>query len=883
MTDLDIPRLRSAYETARDLLLAECRSDGDGPVHWTGELSTSALSTATAVMALQMVRQGGRDASDYGIGGSFDALIRGGLDWLNSHQNEDGGWGDTVKSLSNISTTMLAHAVFHATGTADDEAFRETVAKAKQYIDDAGGVPAVVKRYGKDKTFSVPILTHCALAGLVDWGKITPLPFELSCVPARFYAAVKMPVVSYALPALIAIGQVRYHFRPTWNPITRVLRRLAIRPSLRVLERIQPPNGGFLEAAPLTSFVTMSLAGMGLVDHVVVQRAVRFLAESVRPDGSWPIDTNLATWTTTLSINALKDDVPDELVDGLADWLLGQQYKETHPYTNAAPGGWAWTNLPGGVPDADDTPGAVLALQQLQANAERCRETRSRSLSPESGDVSRAADGFGGEGRGEGVLETGPLTPTLSQAIESHDESKPLAGEREPGQTPDGNGLPSPHQNVVERSNDTRSRSLSPESGDVSRAEDGFGGEGRGEGALETVPLTPTLSHAIESHDESKPLAGEREPGQTPDGNALLECRPDQAPRRSGKDAPDATNALPERRRAWSGLQEAQHNAVRWLLDLQNRDGGFPTFCRGWGTLPFDRSSPDITAHCLRGILVATPEAGRLKRFFGDRGQYLVKLRIERGAPIREAQSLSKGLGFLKRAQRPDGSWLPLWFGNQYGHDDGNPVYGTSRVLMAYRDLGLMDAPEAQRAAAWLAAVQEGGERANQNSPAPCVTGSASESPGAGTGRASGTRQPVQALPARSSRPSPREGEEAGSNDGGPREARPTLRDADSSLGSQPSALSPPRGWGGDAGIAPSVEETALAAEVLLDYPAFRENAFGGIRWLIERVEDGSVCEPSPIGFYFARLWYFESLYPLIFAVSALRRALEIADPPTEP
>ncbi len=72
----------------------------------------------------------------------------------------------------------------------------------------AGGVAAVVKRYGKDRTFSVPILTHCALAGIVDWKEVIPLPFELSCVPHRLYAAVKMPVVSYALPALIAIGQV---------------------------------------------------------------------------------------------------------------------------------------------------------------------------------------------------------------------------------------------------------------------------------------------------------------------------------------------------------------------------------------------------------------------------------------------------------------------------------------------------------------------------------------------------------------------------------------------------------------------------------------------------------------------------------------------------
>ncbi len=360
---IDHEQLVSAFETAKDLLLAECRNEPGELPHWEGELSTSALSTATAVMALQQVCNAGRTADDYSLEADFAALIRGGLDWLANHQNEDGGWGDTVKSLSNISTTMLTHAVFHATGAADE--FSGQVEKAKRYIDEKGGVPAVVARYGKDKTFSVPILTHCALAGLVDWKEVTSLPFELSCLPAKFYSTIRLPVVSYALPALIAIGQVKHHHRPSWNPIVRFIRNRAIKKSLKVLDRIQPPNGGFLEAAPLTSFVTMSLAGKGLADHIVVKRAVGFLCESVRPDGSWPIDTNLATWVTTLSINALKEHVPDELRPGLSEWLLNQQYQEVHPFTNAAPGGWAWTDLPGGVPDADDTAGALLALDIL--------------------------------------------------------------------------------------------------------------------------------------------------------------------------------------------------------------------------------------------------------------------------------------------------------------------------------------------------------------------------------------------------------------------------------------------------------------------------------------------------------------------------------------
>ena len=68
---------------------------------------------------------------------------------------------------------------------------------------------------------------------------------------------------------------------------------------------IQPSNGGFLEAVPLTSFVVMALGATGKKDSVVIKKGVRFLLYSLRADGSWPIDTNLATWVTTLSINAL--------------------------------------------------------------------------------------------------------------------------------------------------------------------------------------------------------------------------------------------------------------------------------------------------------------------------------------------------------------------------------------------------------------------------------------------------------------------------------------------------------------------------------------------------------------------------------------------------
>src|SRR6516162_6166601 len=102
-----IERLENAYRIALSALLAERTLEG----HWVGELSTSALSTATAVSALALVQKATR------AHGSFDSLIAGGLSWLAAHQNADGGWGDTIRSFSNISTTLLCRAAFHLTGT----------------------------------------------------------------------------------------------------------------------------------------------------------------------------------------------------------------------------------------------------------------------------------------------------------------------------------------------------------------------------------------------------------------------------------------------------------------------------------------------------------------------------------------------------------------------------------------------------------------------------------------------------------------------------------------------------------------------------------------------------------------------------------------------
>jgi len=486
------------FEILYSELVEQLRAERNADGFWSGHLASSALATAVAMVAVKI----NKDSADHDI-------IAKGLDWLTGHQNEDGGYGDTAGSVSNISTSLLCYAaIFYCgEGNADSAKALHKISTylSRHNIDLTEGkiTENVLSFYGNDFTFSVPILSMLVICGVLDHKactKIPQLPFEFTLLPASWYNFFNLRMVSYALPALIGVGIFVFRKQKLKNPLLRWIRNRSINPAVRKLESIVPESGGFLEAIPLTAFVSMCLLASGIGNTDVITKGLGFLRMQQRADGSWPIDTDLSTWVTTLSIKALGQQLavcfPEDDREKLKLHLKAVQYKEVHPFNLAQPGGWGWTNYPGSVPDVDDTSGAILALLEL-----------------------------------------------------------------------------------------------------------------------------------YQAHRDE---------------------------------------------------EEAIINGCRWLIGLQNRDGGFPTFCKGWGRLPFDSSCADLTGHAILALAKSLSVVGpymppRLK------------------SAIRK--SVLEALKYL-RLQQQNGCWLPLWFGNQLSEQQKNPVYGTAKVSVYLQDVLVLDLPD---------------------------------------------------------------------------------------------------------------------------------------------------------------------------------------------
>ena len=134
-------------------------------------------------------------------------------------------------------------------------------------------------------------------------------------------------------------------------------------------------------------------------------------------------------------------------------------------------------------------------------------------------------------------------------------------------------------------------------------------------------------------------------------------------------------------------FDEAIARGSEWVLGLQSRNGGWGAFdadnTREYlNNIPFadhgallDPPTADVTARCV-GMLAQLARAG-------------------------DGKAIDRGLQFLRRQQRENGSW--------YGRWGMNYIYGTWSVLCALHAAKVSaEAPEPRRAVRWLLSIQNG-------------------------------------------------------------------------------------------------------------------------------------------------------------------------------
>jgi squalene-hopene/tetraprenyl-beta-curcumene cyclase len=142
------------------------------------------------------------------------------------------------------------------------------------------------------------------------------------------------------------------------------------------------------------------------------------------------------------------------------------------------------------------------------------------------------------------------------------------------------------------------------------------------------------------------------------------------------------------KRTSSAAARPAVERALRWLLTMQNRNGGWAAFDRGiereiLTQVPFadhnamlDPSCPDITARVLEAL--------------GHHGYRVGHPQVDRA------------ITFLHATQDERGCWLGRW--------GVNYIYGTWQVLTGLRSVGFdMRQPLVRRAVTWLQRVQQPG------------------------------------------------------------------------------------------------------------------------------------------------------------------------------
>ena len=131
---------------------------------------------------------------------------------------------------------------------------------------------------------------------------------------------------------------------------------------------------------------------------------------------------------------------------------------------------------------------------------------------------------------------------------------------------------------------------------------------------------------------------------------------------------------------------ETLARATEWVLGMQSSDGG-------WGAF-----EPENTHYSLNNIPFADHGA-LLDPPTADASARCLSMLVQLGQTPQKSGAAARALAYVLREQEADGSW--------YGRWGMNYIYGTWSAMCALNAAGLApNAPEVQRAVAWLVSIQ---------------------------------------------------------------------------------------------------------------------------------------------------------------------------------
>ena len=341
--------------------------------------------------------------------------------YLLSRQREDGSWGQYFEAPGDLSTSVECYFALKLAGIPAD---RPEMRNAREFILSKGGVPKV-------RIFTKIWLS---LSGQWEWKGTPAMPPELMFLPSWFPFNI-YEFSSWAratiVPMLIILSERPVRPAPKWanidelypqprdrtdyslprsssffswrtafhlaDKLLRVYNMMPIKPgrgaamrrAINWIVSHQEADGSWGGIQPPWVYSLIALKQMGLtMDHPIMKKGFEgFEGFAIEEGDTWRVQACVSPgWDTCLVLIGLLDsgmDPKDPTVQKATRWMLNEQILSGGDWQvkvkGVEPGGWAFEFANDTYPDVDDTAEVIIALDGARLDSDH-EESRAEAI-----------------------------------------------------------------------------------------------------------------------------------------------------------------------------------------------------------------------------------------------------------------------------------------------------------------------------------------------------------------------------------------------------------------------------------------------------------------------------------------------------------------------